>query len=181
MICKKCGGVIEGDSKFCPLCGARIEPITVTASEVKAENDTSVPPTAEPVPRSPFDPDAPIVHESMTSANSSTAYGGMQSEAHRSYYRGPVGQAGTEPPGMPSGRVVTNSPSFAMCHTTGDAIGARAAEPAALQEVQPVKPAEKSGEFFGVGAFVLCLCAIGVLAVTAGIFAFLYFRAIGLL
>ncbi len=43
----------------------------------------------------------------------------------------------------------------------------------------PVKTEMPEKGFFGVGAFILCLCVIGLLAASAGVFAALYFTAIG--
>ena len=42
-------------------------------------------------------------------------------------------------------------------------------------------PAPKPKEFFGVGAFVFCVAMIGVLAISTGVFAYLYFSQIGLI
>ena len=181
MICRKCGSSVADGSRFCPVCGAKTETITVTGTEVKDENDKPLQPAAETAEKMGFDAfrrDEPIVHDSMPSANASSPYGGMQSESHSSYYSGPVGQAHTAHQGMPDGRVVTNSPSYAMCRTPGDAMGARTAE---TKKVMQEKPREKKGGFFGVGAFVLCVFMIAILAMSTGVFAFLYFRTIGLI
>ena len=61
------------------------------------------------------------------------------------------------------------------------------------QAIPPVQPAQippvqkqtegtapkKEKEFFGVGAFVLCLVVIGILAASTGVFASLYFSLLG--
>ena len=47
---------------------------------------------------------------------------------------------------------------------------------------QPVRTApKKKKEFFGVGAFALCLVIIGLLSASTGIFAYLYFSLLGVL
>lgn len=43
------------------------------------------------------------------------------------------------------------------------------------------KPAVKEKEFFGKGAFILCLIVIAILAATAGMFAYMYFSLIGMI
>ena len=64
-----------------------------------------------------------------------------------------------------------------FCPVCGNRV--EAAPPEAPIEQPVTAPEPKERGFFGVGAFVLCLVVIGLLAGTAGTFAFLYFSAIG--
>ena len=43
------------------------------------------------------------------------------------------------------------------------------------------RPAAKEKEFFGKGAFILCLVVIAILAAAAGMFAYMYFSLIGMI
>lgn len=49
---------------------------------------------------------------------------------------------------------------------------------APIQPVQPAPPAEETGKRYTFGHIALCLAAVGVMAVVAGIFAGLYFSVI---
>ena len=70
-------------------------------------------------------------------------------------------------------RVVTGSPSFSVCGSKGDAAGA------AVLSAAPKTKKRRSKEFFGRGAFILCLVLIALLAGSTGAFAYLYFHVIG--
>ena len=118
MICKNCGKTMEPDSLFCPMCGARTEPILPPEAAAASVRETEVPASyTEDIPK-PIIPDVHITEE--------------------------------------------------KCYTDSSP-AVRVAEAAEKEETG----------FFGVGAFVLCVIVIALLSVTSGVFAALYFNAIG--
>lgn len=73
-------------------------------------------------------------------------------------------------------------PTFAVQESSSELAAASPAGTidfsAPIQPVQPAPPAEESGKRYTFGHIALCLAAVGVMAVVAGIFAGLYFSVI---
>ena len=162
MICRHCGNRIDDDSRFCPLCGAKTDASApVTAEPVAPADPAEIKTVSEKPPV--VDTDAPVIHDSMT-----------------------AGRTPERPqrPDFPDDKAPDRS--FETSHRPvfpSDRASAypmqRPVTPDRFPE-RPV-PAPKQKEFFGVGAFVACLAVIAVLAISTGVFAYLYFSQIGII
>lgn len=73
-------------------------------------------------------------------------------------------------------------PAFAVQESSSELAAASPAGTidfsAPIQPVQPAPPAEETGKRYTFGHIALCLAAVGVMAIVAGIFAGLYFSVI---
>lgn len=73
-------------------------------------------------------------------------------------------------------------PTFAVRESSSELTTSSAAGTidfsAPIQPIQPAPPAEESGKRYTFGHIALCLAAVGVMAIVAGIFAGLYFSVI---
>lgn len=191
MICRNCGNTTDDGILFCPYCGKKIEEIidlekkTAAVNDVFASSETTDPQVVPPVAPAPAyteepRPNVPPVAPAPRPAPTGTV---MPPPA---FGRAPVQNAEPVPP-------VTPVPAF-NSEPVSDLRPTHAApvppvqplKPAApvppLSQIQPAKPASgKKKEFFGTGAFVLCLVIIGLLSASTGIFAYLYFSLLGVL
>ncbi len=166
MICRHCGSRIDDDSRFCPLCGAKIEaPAPVEAPVFPDPAAPADPAEIKTVSEKPpvVDTDASVIHDSLTADRAQDR--GPERPQRPDF---PADRAPERPqrPDFPADR----APAYPM---------QRPVNPDRFPE-RPV-PAPKEKEFFGVGAFVACIAVIAVLAISTGVFAYLYFSQIGII
>lgn len=150
MYCRKCGARIAEGTSFCTSCGERIAPLAVTIEEqrLQAEQPAPVPqPTAVP----------------------------EMSEPTQTVETNAVNET-TEPPkpNEPVNIPVQNEiePQKIPAYT---APTAQQAQSTILPPVIAVEKTEKVKTDFGKGALAFCLVIIGLLAISTGVFAGLYF------
>lgn len=154
MYCRKCGARIAEGTSFCTACGERVAPLTV--SQQGAFNAAAVP--GDPVVQA-----SQPVQNTVTGETADTA--------------GAAGMAGAE---------TTNVTNAAEAESRGPAEAARPmpayTAPPVHQAQTPILPPviavpekEKVKTDFGKGALAFCLVIIGILAVSTGVFAGLYF------
>lgn len=156
MICRNCGNEAEDNVLFCPFCGKKIDEMKDSEKKSAAVSDVfgdSPVQTETTVPA--YEPKPPVT---------------------------PVPAFEPKPP-------VTPVPAFEPKPPVTP-VPAFEPKPQAIPPVQPaqIPPVQKQTEgtapkkekeFFGVGAFVLCLVVIGILAASTGVFASLYFSLLG--
>lgn len=145
MYCRKCGARVAEGTSFCTSCGERIAPLAVTIEEQKFQSEQ---PTPAPQPTA-----APEMSEpAQTVEINETAETPKLSESVET----PV-QSESEPQKTPAYTVPTG----------------QRAQSTILTPVIVAK--EKVKTDFGKGALAFCLVIIGLLAVSTGVFAGLYF------
>lgn len=184
MYCRKCGARIADGTSFCTSCGERVAPLAVTQDFRTQPSAQSAPNTAgvqvsQPV-RNADEKKAPEAAEfagttNGTNINEPTVMNGTTEAAKMSgtsetpetsaaaKAAGPVEPAeAAKPIGVPPAPVYTAP------------VGQKA-ESTILPPVIAVPEKEKTKTDFGKGALAFCLVIIGLLAVSTGVFAGLYF------
>ena len=152
MICNNCGNNIEDGAAFCPSCGKRIVDMQNTERKSSAVSDVfSQNPGGYRPPMTAAAPSPSAIPRQVTEPETVSA----------------AAQSAVPPPER----------SLA-------AEQARAAfEQATGIQSEPHIPvpvtAQPGKEFFGKGAFILCLIVIALLAGSTGAFAYLYFALLG--
>ncbi|MBP5606549.1 MAG: zinc ribbon domain-containing protein [Ruminiclostridium sp.] len=154
MVCKNCGKILEDGVKFCSSCGTKIDDL----SEKKSEAVRDV----FGIDRNDLAMPAPDIQVTE-----------------------PASQAAYEPrPEMPAQPSFPSQPTAAVqpSETYPDQQAYNTFAMAAAASAASKESAEKQkNEFFGKGAFALCVIVIALLAATAGVYAALYYSAIGVL
>ena len=181
MFCSQCGKQLENNALFCTFCGKRTNnpnvapaavsqpvgtataavqaPIQPTTEPDSAENNTTVSENSAPIPaQSEVQPAA----ESVTEPTSEPAT--EHQPAPTAEYS--VNSAEAAPAPQPT-EFLTNAPLSAPA-------------PAPVQTTVPLAPVpeEKEPKYYTFGHIALCLAAVAVMAIVAGVFAGLYFSVV---
>jgi hypothetical protein len=181
MICINCGNTVDNGVLFCPFCGKKIEDMVDLEKKSVAVNDVfegSAPSDAPFVPTAPPTPPVPPVPAFSEAPKPPVPPVPAFSEAPKPPV--PPVPAFSEAPKPP----VSPVPAFSEAPKP-PVNPVPTYNPAPKPQPQPVQPVrtapKKKKEFFGAGAFALCLAVIGILAASTGIFAYLYFSLLGVL
>ena len=182
MICRNCGNTTDDGILFCPYCGKKIEEIIDLEKKSAAVNDVFA---AQQTSGSDAELTGAAV-SAFTDKSGVNAAPVSPVTPVPAFDRAPGQNPFPVPP-------VTPVPAFSGT----PASELRPTHNAAVPPVQPLKPAApvqpltqtqqtksasgKKKEFFGAGAFALCLVIIGLLSASTGIFAYLYFSLAGVL
>ena len=193
MICKNCGNTTDDSVLFCPYCGKKIEEIIDFEKKSAAVNDvfSTSGPSAAPAPAFSDEPRqditaAPTVPQAAPVSPAPPTNAAPPVTPVPAFSRAPGQDAAPVPP-------VTPVPAFDSAQTQNVRSAAAIPGAASMQSAPPLKPAApvqplppqakpargKKKEFFGAGAFALCLVIIGLLSASTGVFAYLYFSLLG--
>ncbi len=154
MVCRNCGKILEDGVKFCSSCGTKIDIMSEKKSEAVRDvfgSDRN-------------DNAMPVSDLQATEPASKVSYDFM-----------PETPAQASAPPQPAVTVQSSVPSDDQQSYNTFAVAAAAS--AASKKTEE----KRNNEFFGKGAFALCVIIIAILAATAGIYAALYYSAIGVL
>lgn len=165
MYCNHCGNILTEDAQFCAFCGAKCG----LASVVSAKELNSTAPTAETA--------SPAADTSTTAtetrpADAYTAAPAAPADAAAPIYSAPAPQAESIP--QPQAAPAPTQPFTARNEA------AHAAPPAQGISVEIPVPQEqvKVEKYYTLGHIMLCLGAVAIMAIIAGVFAGLYFSVI---
>ena len=154
MVCKNCGKILEDGVKFCSSCGTKIDDLSEKKSEAVRDVFGS--------DRNDIAMPAPEIQ--VTEPAPQTGYD-LSPEK-------PVQASSlSQPP------VTAQSPEHYPDQQSYNTFAMAAAASAASKKTEE----KQNNEFFGKGAFALCVIVIALLAATAGVYAALYYSAIGVL
>lgn len=150
MFCKICGKLIAENSLFCTFCGT---PVADSAPAVQGEAQAAV---AEPIsePAVAAVEPAPVITEPAVAA--------VEPAPAIAEAAAPVSEPAPAPAvsvPMQQGSAVTQSPAFEY-------------------SLEPPAPQPKEPKYYTLGHIIMCLAAVGVMAIVAGVFAGLYFSVI---
>lgn len=166
MYCNHCGNILPDNASFCSFCGAQcslasVIPAKAPPQPAPASENEQPSVTAEPVQPSA----EAVVSEQTVSA--------QPSETIISEQITPEQSASVQPsPIIPAyGEVRTDPPPEPQSIGSGGNMGFSAEIPVAEEKVKVEK-------YYTLGHIMLCLAAVAVMAITAGVFAGLYFSVI---
>lgn len=155
MICKNCGNIIEDGAAFCPSCGKKIEDMQNTERKSSAVSD--------------------VFSRSTSGYRPPTTVAAPPPSAIPREEFAPKPEPKPAPaPEKSAAAAPDRSLASEQARAAFEQASAKPQEPAAAPT--SLKP-EK--EFFGRGAFILCLVVIALLAGSTGAFAYLYFALLG--
>ena len=151
MFCSQCGKQLDNNALFCTFCGARTNNTAGSPAPVSA-------PVSAPVTAAP---ETVRTDSQPTPVSSDTAA------------TEPVSQTVPQPAPAPMPEVqpaVTTEPAMDFFNDS----------PADVQAQVPLSPVpeEKEPKYYTFGHIALCLAAVAVMAIVAGVFAGLYFSVI---
>lgn len=163
MFCSQCGKQLDNNALFCTFCGARTNNTAGSPAPVSAP--VSAPVTA--APETVREDSQPTPVSSDTAATEPVSQTAPQPVSE------PVPQTVPQPAPAPAPEVqpaVTAEPSMDFFHDS----------PADVQAQVPLSPVpeEKEPKYYTFGHIALCLAAVAVMAIVAGVFAGLYFSVI---
>lgn len=197
MICRNCGNTTDDGILFCPYCGKKIEEIIDLEKKSAAVNDVFA---AQQTSGSDAELTGAAVSAFTDKSDMNAAPVNPVPASTTVPPSQPVSPVTPVPafdraPGQNPFPVPPVTPVPAFSGTPASEL--RPTHNAAVPPVQPLKPAApvqpltqtqqtksasgKKKEFFGAGAFALCLVIIGLLSASTGIFAYLYFSLAGVL
>lgn len=192
MFCTECGKEIVDTAKFCSFCGLPVQNVVVRAA---APSPTPAPVYEVPVPQSPA-PEAPAAEAPLEEAPAEEAVavenifgesGTVEAPAwDNSAAEIPVFESAPET-NEPEAAAVSAPENYSVpllptpnnIPTSGESTGANAAgaiPPAAM--VAEKAPIERPERKYTFGHIMMCLAAVAIMAITAGVFAGLYFSVV---
>lgn len=166
MYCNHCGNILTEDAQFCAFCGAKCG----LASVVPAKELNSTAPTAETA--------SPVADTSTTATETkpADAYTAAPStpaaDAAAPIYSAPAPHAESIP--LPQAAPASAQPFAARneaAHAAPHAQGISVEIPVPQEQVKVEK-------YYTLGHIMLCLGAVAIMAIVAGVFAGLYFSVI---
>lgn len=163
MFCSQCGKQLDNNALFCTFCGARTNNTAGSPAPVSAP--VSAPVTA--APETVREDSQPKPVSSDTAATEPVSQTAPQPVSE------PVSQTVPQPAPAPAPEVqpaVTTEPAMDFFNDS----------PADVQAQVPLSPVpeEKEPKYYTFGHIALCLAAVAVMAIVAGVFAGLYFSVI---
>lgn len=163
MFCSQCGKQLDNNALFCTFCGARTNNTAGSPAPVSAP--VSAPVTA--APETVREDSQPTPVSSDTAATEPVSQTAPQPVSE------PVPQTVPQPAPAPEPEVqpaVTTEPAMDFFNDS----------PADVQAQVPLSPVpeEKEPKYYTFGHIALCLAAVAVMAIVAGVFAGLYFSVI---
>lgn len=181
MFCSQCGKQLDNNALFCTFCGKRTNNPNVTPAAVSqpvgtapATVQTPIQPTAEPVSA---ENNAPVSKNSTPISAQSEVQPAAESVTE------PTSEPVTESQPAPAAEYSTNSAEAAPAPQPTDLLNdapISAPAPAPVQTTVPLAPIpeEKEPKYYTFGHIALCLAAVAVMAIVAGVFAGLYFSVV---
>lgn len=175
MFCSQCGKQLDNNALFCTFCGARTNNTAGSPAPVSAP--VSAPVTA--VPETVREDSQPTPVSSDTAATEPVSQTAPQPVSE------PVPQTAPQPVSEPVPQTVPQpapapAPEVQPAVTTEPAMDFFNDSPADVQAQVPLSPVpeEKEPKYYTFGHIALCLAAVAVMAIVAGVFAGLYFSVI---
>lgn len=164
MYCNHCGNILTEDAQFCAFCGAKCG----LASVVPAKELNPTATTAE----SALSADISTTATETKPADAYTAAPAAPADAAAPIYSAPAPHAESIP--LPQAAPASAQPFAARneaAHAAPHAQGISVEIPAPQEQVKVEK-------YYTLGHIMLCLGAVAIMAIIAGVFAGLYFSVI---
>lgn len=173
MFCSQCGKQLDNNALFCTFCGKRTNNPNVAPAAVSQPVGTA--PAAVQAPIQPTT--EPVSAENNTTVSENSAPIPAQSEVQ------PAAESVTEPTSEPTAEYSVNSAEAAPAPQPTEFLNnapISAPAPAPVQTTVPLAPVpeEKEPKYYTFGHIALCLAAVAVMAIVAGVFAGLYFSVV---
>ncbi len=181
MFCSQCGKQLENNALFCTFCGKRTNNPNVAPAAVSQPAGTA--PAAVQAPIQPAT--EPVSAENNTTVSENSAPIPAQSEVQPAAesVTEPTSEPAAEPQPEPTAEYSVNSAEAAPAPQPTDFLNnapISAPAPAPVQTTVPLAPVpeEKEPKYYTFGHIALCLAAVAVMAIVAGVFAGLYFSIV---
>ncbi len=190
MFCVNCGKEIASDARFCSYCGAPVKDVIVRSpapepqKEAFAENETLPPEQAVSentvLTSEQTDPQNAVFEEQPNDVPRNTPLEeGTPLPMPNDIPTSGVGTSSSAELSAPANANIPNTPITPNSPNTENTNAAPAAFAATTAPAAPGAPApEKPERRFTLGHIFICLAAVAVMAITAGVFAGLYFSVV---
>ncbi|MBD5130742.1 MAG: zinc-ribbon domain-containing protein [Ruminococcaceae bacterium] len=184
MFCTNCGKEIIDTAKFCNFCGMPVKnmaaSVPITPSEPVRAEVQSVPQPEQSFPDYTESADVPVSEPVYEAPETSSEIPTAESAPEAPEYEAEPSEL-TEEPAEPS--VEADIPTPNTIPTYGASAPAYSAvnppvNTVITQEIRAEVPEAKPERMYTLGHIMMCLAAVAVMAIVAGVFAGLYFSVV---
>lgn len=175
MFCSQCGKQLDNNALFCTFCGARTNNTAGSPAPVSAT--PSAPVTAAPEAVQAAPQPAPVSSDTAATEPVSQTVPQPASEPDSQAVSQPVSEPVSQTLPQPASAPAPEGQPAVMTEPAMDLFNEGPSDVQAQVPLSPV-PEEKEPKYYTFGHIALCLAAVAVMAIVAGVFAGLYFSVI---